>query len=66
VIFGIVLVNAVIGFVQEANALKAIDALSRVLNVSAKVLRDGQRHTILAHELIPAQVFFERTAITMG
>ena len=56
VIFGVVLVNAVIGFVQEANALKAIDALSRVLNVSAKVLRHGQHHTILAHELIPGDV----------
>jgi Ca2+-transporting ATPase len=56
VIFGVVLVNAVIGFVQEANALKAIDALSRVLNVSAKVLRDGQHRIILAHELIPGDV----------
>lgn len=56
VIFGVVLVNAVIGFVQEANALKAIDALSRVLNVSTKVLRNGQHRTILAHELMPGDV----------
>ena len=56
VILGVVLVNAVIGFIQEANALKAIDALSRVLNVSATVLRDGQRRTILANELTPGDV----------
>ncbi len=56
VIFGIVLVNAVIGFVQEANALKAIDALSRGLNVSATVLRDGQHRTILATELTPGDL----------
>ena len=37
VIFGVVLINAVTGFVQEANALKAIDALSRGLNASATV-----------------------------
>ncbi|MGR9014841.1 MAG: cation-transporting P-type ATPase [Gammaproteobacteria bacterium] len=56
VIFGVVLVNAVIGFIQEANALKAIDALSRIMNVSATVLRDGQRRTISAHELTPGDV----------
>ncbi len=56
VIFGVVLVNAVIGFIQEANALKAIDALSRVLSVSSTVLRDGQRHTISANELTPGDV----------
>ena len=56
VILGVVLVNAMIGFVQEANALKAIDALSRVLSVSATVLRDGQRRTILANELTPGDM----------
>ncbi|MBL6986421.1 MAG: cation-transporting P-type ATPase [Methylobacter sp.] len=56
VIFGVVLVNAIIGFVQEANALKAIDALSRVLSVSSTALRDGQRRTILANELTPGDV----------
>ena len=56
VIFGVVLINAVTGFVQEANALKAIDALSRGLNASATVLREGQRHKILANELVPGDL----------
>ncbi|WP_239649735.1 HAD-IC family P-type ATPase [Methylocucumis oryzae] len=56
VIFGVVLVNAIIGFIQEANALKAIDALSRVLTISSTVLRDGQRRTISASELVPGDV----------
>lgn len=51
VIFGVVLVNTLIGFIQEANALKAIDALSRVLTVTSTVLRDGQRRSIAATEL---------------
>jgi len=38
VIFGVVLVNAIVGFIQEANALKAIEALSRSLSVAANVL----------------------------
>ena len=56
VIFGVVLINAVTGFVQEANALKAIDALSRGLNASATVLREGQHHKILANELVPGDL----------
>jgi Ca2+-transporting ATPase len=56
VIFGVVLVNTIIGFIQEANALKAIDALSRVLTVSSTVLRNGQRRTIPAIELTVGDV----------
>jgi len=56
VIFGVVLINAVTGFVQEANALKAIDALNRGLNASATVLQEGQRHKILANELVPGDL----------
>ncbi|MDP3839276.1 MAG: HAD-IC family P-type ATPase, partial [Methylococcales bacterium] len=56
VIFGVVLVNTIIGFIQESNALKAIDALSRVLTVSSTVLRNGQRRTIPAIELTVGDV----------
>jgi Ca2+-transporting ATPase len=56
VIFGVVLVNAIIGFIQEANALKAINALALVLNVSTTVIRDGQRRTILASGLVPGDL----------
>ncbi|MBM4208340.1 MAG: HAD-IC family P-type ATPase [Gammaproteobacteria bacterium] len=58
VIFGVVLVNTIIGFIQESNALKAIDALSRVLTVKATVLRDGQRRSISANELTVGDVVF--------
>ncbi len=58
VIFGVVLVNTLIGFIQEANALKAIDALSRVLTVTSTVLRDGQRRSISATELTVGDVVF--------
>ncbi|ANE54338.1 cation-transporting P-type ATPase [Methylomonas sp. DH-1] len=58
VIFGVVLVNAIIGFVQEANALKAINALAQTLNLSANVLRDGQRRTIAAADLVPGDLVY--------
>ncbi|MDD1620881.1 MAG: cation-transporting P-type ATPase [Methylococcaceae bacterium] len=56
VIFGVVIVNAIIGFTQEANALKAIDALSRALSISATVLRDGGKRVIPAGDLVPGDL----------
>jgi len=56
VIFGVVLVNAIIGFIQEANALKAINALAQALNISTTVLRNGQRRTLNASALVPGDV----------
>lgn len=58
VIFGVTLINAAIGFIQEVNALKAIDALSRGLSISATVLRDGARSVIPAGELVPGDLVF--------
>jgi len=41
VIFGVVIINAVIGYLQEAKAVKAIEALSRTMTTEATVVRDG-------------------------
>ena len=41
VILGVVLVNAVIGYLQEAKAVKALDALARTMTTEATVLRSG-------------------------
>ena len=58
VIFGVVLLNAIIGFVQELNALRAIDSLSRGLSISSAVLRNGTRQVIAAAELVPGDIVF--------
>ncbi|MCQ8105321.1 cation-transporting P-type ATPase [Methylomonas sp. SURF-2] len=58
VIFGVVLVNAVIGFIQEANALKAINALAQAFNISCNALRDGHRRQLSASELVPGDLVF--------
>ena len=52
VIFAVVLLNAVIGFIQESKALQAISALSRSLNNTATVIRGGHRKTIPAEQLV--------------
>ncbi|MEK6556691.1 MAG: HAD-IC family P-type ATPase, partial [Candidatus Margulisiibacteriota bacterium] len=51
VIFGVVMVNAIIGFFQEIKAIKAIDALSKLMIGEATVIRDGKRQRINAKEL---------------
>src|SRR6056297_355364 len=56
VIFGVVLINSIIGFVQETKALKAIDALSKSMSTSATVIRNGEQKQINSEDLVPGDV----------
>ncbi|MDD2851022.1 MAG: cation-transporting P-type ATPase [Desulfuromonadaceae bacterium] len=56
VIYGVVLVNAVIGFIQEAKAVRAIEALAHSMTSTATVLRGGERRQIPAEELVPGDI----------
>ncbi|MBI4398486.1 MAG: HAD-IC family P-type ATPase, partial [Candidatus Omnitrophica bacterium] len=56
VIFGVVLVNSIIGFIQESKALKALDALSRTMTTQTTVLRNGSKHRVLSTELVPGDI----------
>jgi len=56
VILAVVLVNAIVGFVQESRAAAAIEALSHALGVSARVLRAGTKQRIPASELVPGDI----------
>ncbi len=58
VILGVVLVNAVIGFVQEGKAEVALDAIRKMLSLSASVMRDGHRREISADDLVPGDIVF--------
>ena len=56
VIIGVVVVNAIIGFVQEGKAERALDAVRAMLASRAMVLRDGDRQEIDAAEVVPGDV----------
>lgn len=56
VIFAVVLVNAVIGYIQEAKALKAIAALARSMEGVATVVRAGTKTNIAASQLVPGDI----------
>ena len=49
VIFGVVIVNAVIGYLQEGKAEAALAALARALATEVTVLRDGRRPRARRH-----------------
>ena len=55
-ILGVVLVNAIVGFIQEGKALKAIEALGKTLVTEATVLRDGHRIRIESSQIVPGDV----------
>jgi magnesium-transporting ATPase (P-type) len=58
VIFGVVIINALIGFAQEGKAEKAVEAIRGILTHEAMVLRDGRKVTVDVEELVPGDVVF--------
>ena len=56
VIFGVVLVNATIGFIQEEKATAAIAALADTLVSDATVIRAGQRVVISTRDVVPGDL----------
>jgi cation-transporting ATPase F len=56
VILAVVLVNTVIGFVQEVRAEAALDALHSLVRTRAVVVRDGQRQEVPSEDLVPGDL----------
>ncbi len=56
VILAVVIVNAIIGVVQEGKAEQAMDAIRQMLAPRASVLRDGERQTVDGEELVPGDL----------
>jgi len=56
VILAVVLVNAIIGFVQEGKAEKAMGAIRDMLAPRASLLRDGERVQLPSEGLVPGDV----------
>jgi magnesium-transporting ATPase (P-type) len=58
VILAVVLINALIGFVQEGNAEQALDAISAMLPLQALALRSGRRTVLDAALLVPGDIIY--------
>ena len=61
-VIGVILViNAVLGFVQEYKAEKSIAALKKLASLKAVVVREGVEHEIDARELVPGDIVLIET-----
>jgi len=58
VIVGVTIINAIIGFIQEGKAEKALDAIHNMLSQQALVKRDGKFINLAAEQLVPGDVVF--------
>lgn len=56
VILAVIIINALIGFIQEVRAERAVASLKTMLVPKAKVLRNGEKQVILARELVPGDI----------
>jgi calcium-translocating P-type ATPase len=56
VILGVVVINAILGFIQEGKAEKALDAIRNMLSGEARTLRDGQTRIVPSEELVPGDI----------
>ena len=56
VILAVVIVNAVVGFIQEGKAEKALDSIRDMLSLQAQVIRDGRRQEVDANRLVPGDI----------
>lgn len=60
-IMAIVILNAVLGVVQESKAEQALAALKKMAAPTAKVVREGQQFTVPARELAPGDIVLLET-----
>ena len=64
-ILAIVLLNAVMGYVQAARAESAVAALRRMAAARATVLRDGERRSVPAAEIVPGDILLVEAGDTV-
>src|SRR5262249_37060868 len=56
IILGVVVINALLGFIQEGKAEKALDSIRNMLSAEARVIRGGSTRLLPAEELVPGDV----------
>jgi magnesium-transporting ATPase (P-type) len=56
IIFAVVVLNALLGFVQEGKAEKALESIRNMLSAEARTMRSGEARMIPAEQLVPGDV----------
>ena len=56
IIFAVVVLNALLGFIQEGRAEKALDLIRNMLSAAARTVRGGETRMIAADQLVPGDL----------
>ena len=56
IILAIIIINAIVGFIQEYRSEKAMEALKNMVSTNARVVREGHTQEIAATDLVPGDV----------
>lgn len=56
IILGVVVINGLLGFLQEGKAEKALDSIRNMLSADARAIRDGATRIIPAEQLVPGDI----------
>jgi magnesium-transporting ATPase (P-type) len=56
IIFGVVILNALLGFIQEGKAEKALDAIRNMLSAEARTVRGAETRMTPAEQLVPGDI----------
>ncbi|MFP4162821.1 MAG: cation-transporting P-type ATPase [Chitinispirillaceae bacterium] len=56
IIMAVVVINGIIGYIQEGKAEKALEAVKNMLSLSSLVKRDGEKYEIAAENLVPGDI----------
>ena len=56
IIFGVVLLNALLGYIQEGKAEKALDSIRNMLSAEARTTRNGETRLIASDDLVPGDI----------
>jgi Ca2+-transporting ATPase len=65
-IFAVVLLNAVMGYIQESRAEPAVAALRHMAAMHAHVIRDGERREISATQVVPGDIILVEEGDTIS
>ncbi|TVQ68380.1 MAG: cation-transporting P-type ATPase [Balneolaceae bacterium] len=61
VILAVVIANAVVGYIQEGKAEKALEGIRKMLSLEAQVIRDGKKEKVDAEEIVPGDIVLLRS-----
>jgi magnesium-transporting ATPase (P-type) len=56
IIFAVVVLNALLGFIQEGKAEKALDSIRNMLSAEARTVRNGETRMVPAEDLVPGDI----------